>query len=232
MEDEEKLTYEEEKKQLIAQEKKSKAQIEREQYRDQVNSLPEISPDEIKLKEVKNMFFGLQGSGKTQCAIRLIKRAGLRTLVYTPHKHDFKNEPDIFFFYNYKDFYDDFEDFIKIAVQLGKRGEIDLIFVDEFDTLYKAGKTKTETFVDFTANHRHYKLGAEFLSRRPQDIDPAVVESCETLIGFAIMGDNVKLKLNRLFKDYGNFCQALEKEEHNAVVLEVGKFPRLMRRIN
>lgn len=196
------------------------------------DNLGRITPHDIRLKNIKNMVFGLQGAGKTFFSKQICKLQGLRVLVYSPHKHDFKNEPDNFIYFNYKDFYNDFDDFLKLAIELGKRGEIDLIFVDEFDMLFKSGKTRTNTAVDFFANHRHYNLGALFLARRPQDIDSLVVESCEFLIAFSIFGDNVKLKLNRVYKNFGNMVQSLKKGEHKAIVLEIGNAPKLMLPIN
>lgn len=199
-------------------------------YADLLN-LESIEPEKIRLRNVKNMAFGLQGSGKTYACKKLCVINNLKVLVYSPHKHDFKDEPDNFIYYNYKSFYDDFENFIQLAIELGKAGHIDLIMVDEFDMLFKAGKTYNNIFVDFTANHRHYNLGALFIARRPQDIESMIVESCEFLIGFAIFGDNVKLKLNRVWKGYGDMVQSLQKEKHEAIVLEIGQAPKLMRAI-
>lgn len=196
-----------------------------------LNNLGAITPQEIRLKNVKNMVFGLQGSGKTFFSKNICKMNNLKVLVYSPHRHDFIEEPDNFIYFKYKDFYDDFDDFIKIGIELGKKGDIDLLFIDEFDMLFKSGKTRTSNFIDFVANHRHYNLGALFLARRPQDIDAAVVESCEFLIGYSIFGDNVKMKLNRIYKNYGNMVQSLVKGEHKAVVLEIGAAPKLMQPI-
>lgn len=194
-------------------------------------TLGTINPKDIRLKKVKNMIFGLQGSGKTFCAKQLCKMQNLRVLVYSPHKHDFINEPNNFIYYVYTDFYADFERFITLAIELGKKGEIDLILVDEFDMLFKSGITRKNFFIDFTANHRHYNLGGLFLARRPQDIDASIVESCEFLIGYSIFGDNVKQKLNRIYKNYGDMVQSLKKGDHKAVVLEIGFPPRIMNKI-
>lgn len=194
-------------------------------------SLGKISPREIRLRKVKNMIFGLQGSGKTFCAKQLCKLQNLKVLVYSPHKHDFMTEPDNFIYFTYKDFIEDFESFILLAIELGKREEIDLVLIDEFDMLFKSGVTRKNFFIDFTANHRHYNLGGLFLARRPQDIDASIVESCEFLIGYSIFGDNVKQKLNRIYKNYGDMVQSLRKGDHKAVVLEIGYPPRLLDKI-
>lgn len=196
-----------------------------------INDLGHIDPSEIRLKDVKNMVFGLQGSGKTYFSKAICKNNNLRVLVYSPHKHDFDNEPDNFIYFKYKDFYADFDDYIKLAIELGKKKQIDLLLIDEFDMLFKSGKTRTNIFVDFVANHRHYGLGALFLARRPQDIDASIVESCEFLIAFSIFGDNVKMKLNRIYTKFGDMVQSLQKGEHKAVVLEIGNAPKLMQPI-
>jgi len=198
---------------------------------ERLDNLGRITPEEIRLRNIKNIVFGLQGSGKTYFSKEICKQQNLRVFVYSPHFHDFQNETDNFIFFKQTDFLKDFDDFMKLSIELGKRGEIDLLLIDEFDMLFKSGKTMTNTFIDFNANHRHYNLGALFLARRPQDIDASTVESCEFLIGFSIFGDNVKLKLNRIYKNLGNMVQSLNKSSFQSIVLEIGKAPRLMQPI-
>jgi len=187
-----------------------------------------IQPKNIRMKKVKNMFFGLQGAGKTYGCKQLTKMHKMRTLVYSPHRRDFDNESDLFIYFKYTDFYADFEKFIDYAIALGEAGQIDGILVDEFDMIFKAGLTRSNLFVDFIANHRHYGLGASFIARRPQDIDAFIVESCEFLVGYSIMGDNVKQKLNRIYKNYGSMVQQIPKGSYKAIVLEIGAKPKIL----
>jgi hypothetical protein len=196
-----------------------------------LNNLGRINSSEIRLRNIKNIVFGLPGSGKTYFSKAKCKEENLTVLVYSPHFHDFKDETDNFIYFKHKDFLNDFDEFLKYAIELGKQKQIDLLLIDEFDMLFKSGKTMTNTFIDFNGNHRHYNLGALFLARRPQDIDASTVEACEFLVGFSIFGDNVKQKLNRIYKGYGEMVQSLTKASHQAVVLEIGSAPKLMQPI-
>jgi len=194
----------------------------------ELSDLPKIHHSQIRLKNIKNFVFGLQGSGKTYFAKQIIKSQNLKVLVYSPHLHDFDKEPDTFIYYKYVNFYEDFETFLKLAIELGKKKEIDLVLIDEADMLAKSGRFRTNGAIDFIANHRHYNLGGLFLARRPQDIDALIVESCEFLIAFSIFGDNVKQKLNRIYNGYGDLVQKVQKGTYNSIVLEIGQGLKLM----
>lgn len=177
----------------------------------------------LKIDNQKCAILGLQGSGKTYFAKQIVKENNYNVLVYSPHIDDFKDEPDNFIFYKYKDFYNDFERFIEHVIELGKKKEINGVLIDEFDMLFKGNADMKRMFTDLIVNHRHYNLFVIGISRRGQDIPAKFLESCKYVISFALQGGNVRKKFNDLKDGFGDSILSLDYDRHEYIINELGK---------
>lgn len=181
----------------------------------------------INPKNHKITICGLQESGKTYYSKELIKRNRMRVLVVTPHKHDFEREPDNF--YVFKEFGAQYMDRIfGKAKDLCKKGLFDGLLIDEFDVLFRNNFDVTEIGSDIFANHRHYQMMLAGITRRPQDIPPYFFESCKFIVSFALQGENVRNKFNRLYKGMGDDILNLNYETHEYLMKEIAKPPKKM----
>ncbi len=186
----------------------------------------------------KTLVIGLQGSGKTYWAKQKLKtiEKNKKILIYSPHKWDWRNMPDNFIFLKYENFGDpkEVEKVMGIARDLAKKGELYFLVIDEFDMLFSSNLNLGRNSVDVFANHRHFGeqinhkgLGIFGITRRPQDIPTRYVESCRYLVVFSIEGENVKKKLNAIFKGFGDKVARLNYTEYKYYVKEIGKSPTL-----
>lgn len=185
----------------------------------------------LKINNQKLMVMGLQGSGKTHYSREIIKRNNYNVLVYSPHQHDFKNEPDNFIYFKFYDFVKDFEGFCKYAIELGKQKLIDGVLIDEFDLILKNNYDLKQNTTDLFINHRHYNVFLIAVSRRPQDIPAKIFESAKYMVCFALQGENVKTKFNNIYKGFGDMILNLNYETHEYIFKEIGKPPRKMPKI-
>lgn len=183
-------------------------------------------------REAKVGVFGLQGSGKTYYARELVKRNNLKVLVYSPHRHDFDEEPDNFYFWEgFSVERDDVDIFLRYAKRLCQKGVIDGVLMDEFDMLFRNAFELGPTAIDVIANHRHYGMCLIALSRRPQDIPAYFVESCKFLVVFALQGENVRSKLNGIYKGFGDAVLDLDYESHAYLLKQIGKPPQQLEKV-
>ena len=177
----------------------------------------------LNIDNQKCAILGLQGSGKTYFAKQIVKENNYTVLVYSPHIHDFKDEPDNFIFYKYKDFYADFERFVEHVIELGKKKEIDGVLIDEFDMLFKSNYDMKRNFTDLVTSHRHYNLFIIGISRRGQDIPTKFLESCKYVVSFALQGGNVRKKFNDLRDGFGEAILNLDYDKHEYAICEIGR---------
>jgi hypothetical protein len=175
-------------------------------------------------RQQKTLVLGLQGSGKTWFARELVKRSNLKVLVCSPHVHDFNDQPEENFIY-YQGAHLDIERFFKHAIQLCKKGVINGVLIDEFDTIFRNNFDIGAFAVDAFASHRHYNMAIIGISRRPQDIPAYFVESCKFIVSFALQGDNSKKKLNSTFSGFGDLVNNLEYESREYIFKAIGKPP-------
>jgi len=183
------------------------------------------------IRNQKFMVMGLQGSGKTYFSREIIKQRNYNVLVYSPHQHDFKNEPDNFIYFKFYDFVKDFENFCKYAIELGKQKLIDGVLIDEFDLVLKNNYDMKQNTTDLFINHRHYNIFLIAVSRRPQDIPAKIFESAKFIVCFALQGENVKTKFNNIYKGFGDMILKLDYSKHEYIFKEIGKPPVKMAKI-
>lgn len=181
-------------------------------------------------RDKKVMVLGLQGSGKTYLSRELVKRNGLRVLVYTPHLHDFRDEPDEHFLV-YQPFAVDNERFFRQAKALAQRGEIDGVLIDEFELVFKNVHELGPAAMDVMANHRHYGMMLIGISRRAQDIPAYIFESSAYVVSFALQAPNAKRKLNELSDGFGDLVSKLDYESREFYVKAIGRAPQRFGRL-
>lgn len=175
----------------------------------------------------KCVIVGIQGSGKTTHAKELIKRRRYETLVYAPDASDWKDMPDHTILYKYNDFYGEFEKFIEYAIELGKKGLITCVAIDEFDMLFRTNSDLGRNTNDFILNHRHYGLAMIGLTRRPQDIPTKVFESCLYTFYFSIDAPNLRKKLNDIYPKMGDLVARIPFKSYGYVMKTIGQPPVL-----
>lgn len=188
-----------------------------------MNAYPDISKENDGAQ--KMIVVGIQGSGKTYYAKDLVKNNNYRVLVYAPHRHDFENEPDNFMFYRASFTQDDFEQFCAYAKQLAQLKEIEGIFVDEFDMLFKSNWDIGFNFNDIVLNHRHYGLFLIGITRRPQDIPTKVFESSLYSVFFSIEAPNARMKLNAIYAGLGDAAANLQHGSRAYIIKKIGSPP-------
>lgn len=185
----------------------------------------------VNLKNQKFCVFGLQGSGKTVLARHILTQKFKRPLVYCFHEHDW-NRVRAYRWHPPRDengfvtnMEEDFKEFIKQGIILGRRKKIDLIMIDEADMFFQSNFQVREYMNDLVLNHRHYNVAVGFVSRRPQDIPTKIVESCKAGFYFALEGDNVLKKLKNISPKLMEEVMQLQHGDHHFLVKEIGKQP-------
>ena len=169
---------------------------------------------------------GLQGSGKTYYAKELVKQNNLKVLVFSPHKHDFENEPDNFYVYEpFSAQPTEIEKFLRYAKELCQKGIIDGVFMDEFDMLFQSNFMIGTVATDVFANHRHYEMAIILITRRPQDVPTKVFEACKFIVAFSLQGENVRKKFNGLYKGMGEEIITLNYDTHEYILKEIARPP-------
>ena len=146
------------------------------------------------LKDRKFTIMGIQGSGKTVLG-KIISRY-FHTLVYTPHAHDWTKEKVVMItpMSLRKSFVDGIEEVMKFF----KASKYDLLLIDEADMIFRTKFDIKPISNDMIINHRHYKKAIGFVTRRPQDIPPKILESCHSLFIFPLEGKNAIKHLNEI----------------------------------
>ena len=180
------------------------------------------------IKNHKIIICGLQGSGKTYFSKKIVRELGLKCLVFSPHRHDFIKEPDNFIFYS-NSTKDNIEDFCRQAIQLGKKGLINCVLIDEFDMLFKNNFDVGKNATDIFANHRHYGLAIIGITRRPQDIPTYFVESAKYVVSFSIQGENARKKFNNLYRGMGDMViEDLTYKNYDFVIKKIAEPPKIV----
>lgn len=179
-----------------------------------------MPPVEMPLRATKFTIMGIQGSGKTVLARFIARR--FRTLVYSPHAHDWTNERKVHLItpasINKK-----FEDGIEQVVKFFVDSKFDLLVLDESDLLFRTKFDIKREANNLIVNHRHIKGGKAvcFVTRRPQDIPPKILETCHTLFIFSLEGKNAIEHLEGIRKGLGK----------QAAQLPFGSFKFLLKKI-
>lgn len=166
--------------------------------------------------------FGSKGSGKTYSAIKVAKSCFKAPLVYRM-SDDFDNEDVVLF--PPRNYIDDLDPFIHKVKHLAKHGVIDAVIFDEADMLFPSNKPLTPIQKELVDKHRHFPCSVVFISRRPQNLNSMIAEEGHFTSVYAIEGDNVIMKLNRINKEFGDMVQSLEYKDYRCVLKELGKPP-------
>ncbi|MCH7516407.1 MAG: hypothetical protein IIB08_04690 [Bacteroidetes bacterium] len=127
-------------------------------------------------------------------------------------------------YYNLKVLEDDLNYFTDYQAVLLYRKDLAKYYPQVVETLQKF-----KNIHDLFVNHRHYKCGIFFMTRRPQDLLPLAVESSEFIIIFALPNsDNIERKMKAIHKDIQEMRTNLTKDNHKFIVLKLGDPPVLM----
>lgn len=165
---------------------------------------------------------GIQGSGKTVLA-KFITRHH-KSLVYTPHAADWKGEKRVHII-TPESMKKPFAAGIEDVMAFFKKSRFDMLINDEADMIFKTKFDIKKVSNDMIINHRHYGKSIGFVTRRPQDIPPKILESCHYLFIFALEGKNAILHLNDVRKGLGDMAANLKFEDHRFIMKSIGNEP-------
>ena len=168
------------------------------------------------------VIFGSKGSGKTHYTLKLVKKAFKKPFVYRM-TDDFDKE-DVYL-YPPNNFIEELEKVIEKYIEMAKKKVFDALIIDEADLLFPASKPLNPKMLELVDKCRHFFTSVVFISRRPQNINSFLTEEAHFSIVFAIEGDNVIQKLNRVNKKYGDLVRSLEYKSYKYVFKELGKDP-------
>jgi len=177
---------------------------------------------EFDLTEKKIGIYGIQGSGKTELAKGLVRTYFKKPIVYTSN-HDWDNE-DVYLYRTDKP-KADLRKFCEAMKEKARQGKISVIIFDDADLLFSSNMDIPLPLKDLHINHRHYKLALVFLSRRPQDIPTAIVESCHWLYILKCEGDNIRKKFNEVNRQIWELVEELKYKDYRFVVKKIGESP-------
>lgn len=185
---------------------------------------------EVDLKSQKTCIFGLQGSGKTQWAMRQYKEFK-KPIVFVINDDDASEWKKLKKVFVYKadrrDIKNEMTFFISKVRDLALEGKIDLIIIDEADMFFQTNWDIDDAMNDIVLNHRHMGKGVALwlISRRPQDIPTKIVESCKHLIIFKLEGANALRKFDEIHPDISKKIFEIDYESHEFVYKQIGKDP-------
>lgn len=174
----------------------------------------------IDLKRKKSLITGGDGSGKTHTFKEQVKKNKLRFLCWVYDYSDFENEPvENFIVLNHSKLFDplkqiskeqqlkEFDEFIKTGIALCDKGDIDGIFIDEFDYLLDGNTAYPESFNYLITQNRHAGgkgLAVVGASKRPNSTNTKFAESVQQHIIFGMSGENLNKKFNGYLKGLGD----------------------------
>lgn len=174
----------------------------------------------IELKSKKTLLTGGDGSGKTYTFKEQVKKQKLRFLVWAYDLDDWTGEdPKHFIVINHTKMAkplepitpekkkDEFDKFIKLAIGLAEKGDIDGIFIDEFDYLLDSNESYPESFLYLITQNRHAGLkGLAVIgaSKRANSTNTKFAESVQQHIIFGMSGDNIRKKYNGYIMGLGD----------------------------
>lgn len=173
------------------------------------------------LAGVKTCIFGIQGSGKTQLARKIVK-SFKRPAVYRATA-DF--DGDDVFSIEPGDRQKDLDAFCKFVVE---KREFDCVVFDEADQLFRNYQAFGSWTLRLLAEHRHIGVAVILIARRPQDIPPYITESSHNLFIFYLEGTNAVSRLNDLYPGLGDMASRLNYQKHDYIFKRIGHPPQKM----
>lgn len=171
--------------------------------------------------------YGIQGSGKTELAKRIInEQFANRTLVITPsgQRYEWENAA-VKCFYMGVHTIEELENAAKFVKTKAQQGKIKLLLIDEADLWLKHNFDLTPQLNELITSHRHFDLSIGFITRRPQDIPTVVTESSYAHFIYKMEGVNALNKLENMHPAMRELMQKIDYPKHNFIVKELGKEP-------
>ena len=207
----------------------------------------------VHLKNKKTLFTGGDGSGKTYTFKDQVKKQGLRFFCWVYDYSDFEKESvNNFLIFNHTKMKSplkemskeqqlkEFDAFIRLGIQLKEKGDIDGIFIDEFDYLLDGNEKYPESFLYLITQNRHAGgkgLAVVGASKRANSTNTKFAESVQQHVIFGMSGENINKKYNGYIRGLGDLItgnlrkgvQPLKYEQNNPknefIIFEVGHLP-------
>jgi len=176
-------------------------------------------------REKKVIILGIQGSGKTHFAKKLLSTFSRPFVYRVTSDYDYMETPTLVF--KPTDKYLDLDLFLITGKRLGSQKKIDALVLDELDLFTTESRLEQGELNEWVLLHRHNNAAFVGISRRPQDIPGKVFESAHYVINFALDAPACTRKFCDLHADYEHLLPMLSIEKHNFIVKEVGKPPVL-----
>jgi len=189
----------------------------------------------IDLKNVKTCIMGIQGSGKSVLGKSFTKefKQPFYLVVNLDDIDEIDSKCNKVLMKNRNTA--ELEQICKECIELSKKGFCDAVFIDEADMLIPKSIEKLQQYpamYDLFVNHRHYEIAVFFMTRRPQDLNPLVVESCEHKFVFALeTSDNIVRKMKSIDYRIPEMMSTITKQSHCFIHKRLGETPTLMEAI-
>lgn len=207
----------------------------------------------VDFRSKKVLFAGGDGSGKTHTFKQQVKKQKLRFWCWIYDYSDFEFEPNKNFLIAkhsklvnpLKEMSQDeqlleFDKFIRMGIGLAEKGDIDGIFIDEFDFLLDGNVKYPESFLYLITQNRHAGLkGLSVVgaSKRPNSTNTKFAESVQKHIIFGMSGENINKKYNGYMRGLGDLITGNLRKgvkplkytqndpKNEFIVFEVGHLP-------
>lgn len=180
------------------------------------------------LHQVKITFVGMQGSGKTFNAKKIVNTFK-NPLVYGVYPFEWEDAPEKVEIFIPKDYtMATFELFAEELIkQQIKTKKYDCLFVDDADLFFGTNFANYPNTNRLFISQRQLGLTLIFASKRPQNLSTKTYENSDYIFVFAIEGTNVKRYLENLHPLMKEYLPKLSREKHNFVLKKVGEEPKL-----
>lgn len=176
----------------------------------------------LDLSDHKTVILGIQESGKTHLAKRLLHQFR-RPVVYRMN-YDFESEN--VYLYVPTNPQGELEAFCGAVLDRAEREDAwDVVVFDEADQLFRNYQSFGAKTLKLLGEHRHAHVALIFLARRPQDLPPYIVESAKHLIVFKLEGANALNRLDEVYPGFSTMVEGLDFDKHDWLYKRVGKPP-------
>lgn len=185
----------------------------------------------IELKDVKTCIMGIQGSGKSVLGKSFTEKFKNPHYVIVNLDDITDLKPRVVKIVMQKKNFEEMNIICGEIIKLAQQGKCDALFIDEADMIIPKSVEKLQNYTnmyDLFVNHRHYGIAVCFMTRRPQDLIPLVVESCEHKFIFALeTSDNVTRKMKAIDSSIPEIMQGITKQSHKFIHKRLGEIPVL-----